>query len=300
MLRAPYGLPMKITAEQYRANPICQLSAYNYKVNAKVGSTRATQRYLLAVLDTGAGPNLIREGCCSRDALESLDDSREIVNLSSATNHRLDVLGITTLTVTLGDYTARVPFVVVRNLGADILLGCTFIDRHVEGIFPTKRNARLANGCVIPIIRRRALEPVVEQLPEKKILGKRSLSGFNAIRLTEPITIPPHAQTYARVTCNHQGLRLVEMRQELWDKKRVAVASGVSKVKPNVPFLVQIANFSNKAVRLFANERVGISHPVPIPAQKKKSRLLWMKKVNQMVDLILRNWPGHSAKYGTK
>ena len=73
-----------------------------------------------------------------------------------------------------------------------------------------------------------------------------------------------------RVTCNHQGLRLVEMRQELWDKKRVAVASGVSKVKPNVPFLVQIANFSNKAVRLFANERVGISHPVPIPASEKE------------------------------
>ena len=212
MLRAPYGLPMKITAEQYRANPICQLSAYNYKVNAKVGSTRATQRYLLAVLDTGAGPNLIREGCCPRDALESLDDSREIVNLSSATNHRLDVLGITTLTVTLGDYTARVPFVVVRNLGADILLGCTFIDRHVEGIFPTKRNARLANGCVIPIIRRRALEPVVEQLPEKKILGKRSLSGFNAIRLTEPITIPPHAQTYARVTV--QSSRVAISRNE--------------------------------------------------------------------------------------
>ena len=66
----PWGLPKKMTLKEYRANPVCHLSAFNYKVNAKVGATRADQKYVLSVLDTGAGPNLIREGCCPPAALE--------------------------------------------------------------------------------------------------------------------------------------------------------------------------------------------------------------------------------------
>ena len=42
--------------------------------------------------------------------------SREIFNLTNASSHRLNTLGLVTFTVTLGDYKFRVQFAVVLNL----------------------------------------------------------------------------------------------------------------------------------------------------------------------------------------
>ena len=56
----PFGLTNHVTLEEYRANPVCTLSAYKYKVYAKVCMTSLDQKYVLSVLDTGAGPNFIR------------------------------------------------------------------------------------------------------------------------------------------------------------------------------------------------------------------------------------------------
>ena len=52
----PWGLPKKMTLKKYRANPVCHLSAFNYKVKAKVGATRADQKYVLSVVNTSRRP----------------------------------------------------------------------------------------------------------------------------------------------------------------------------------------------------------------------------------------------------
>ena len=61
-----------MTTEEYCSDPICYLSLFNYKVNALVGANRADQKHVLTVLDTGAGPNLIREGCCPQESLTKM------------------------------------------------------------------------------------------------------------------------------------------------------------------------------------------------------------------------------------
>ena len=106
-----------MTFDIYQANPVCLLSPYNYKVEALIGRTRTLQSSYLTVLDTGAGPNLIRSDCLDTEALATVDTSPDIVNLASATKHRLDTLGIVTLTVTVAGFTSRQPFVVVKELG---------------------------------------------------------------------------------------------------------------------------------------------------------------------------------------
>ena len=111
------------------------------------------------MLDTDTGPNFIREGCCPPEALARIDKTREFVKLASATQHRLHVLRIVMLTVTIGTYSARFPFVGVRNLGDYILLGCAFQDRHVENIRCRRRDVIMANGDVVPIIIRQAMAP---------------------------------------------------------------------------------------------------------------------------------------------
>ena len=80
---------------------VCFLSPHNYKVEARIGVNSSAQHELLTVLDTGAGPNLIRATVLPQRLLQSLD-SRGVVRLASASKHRLDVLVVTQLVVTVG------------------------------------------------------------------------------------------------------------------------------------------------------------------------------------------------------
>jgi len=54
----PFGLPPKVSLSEYRNDPICKLSGLNYKVEAEVKLSADTWLQALAVVDTGAGPNL--------------------------------------------------------------------------------------------------------------------------------------------------------------------------------------------------------------------------------------------------
>eukprot|EP00171_Calliarthron_tuberculosum_P018462 IDg18462t1 len=57
---AAYGLSQGRSLSSCRADPVCHLSFFNYRLEAQVGSTKETQQNLLTVLDTGDGHNLIR------------------------------------------------------------------------------------------------------------------------------------------------------------------------------------------------------------------------------------------------
>ena len=112
--------------------------------------------------------------------------------------------------------------------------------------------------------------PIEQELPEKKILSKKSLSEFDAVKVMRTVELEPGSEQLVPVTCNHQGLRIIESLQKIWDKKKVIVASGVARVRPLCPFEVKIANFSRHRITLYANKNVGTSHSVPIPATEEE------------------------------
>ena len=125
----PYGIPRGVSFEDYKEDPICKLSLYNYKVEASVGTSTNSLTPVLSVFDTGAGPNIIRADILPDEVLSSLQTSREIANLSSASQHKLDTLGIAYLYINVSGYICRQPFVVAKQLSADMLLGTTFTDK---------------------------------------------------------------------------------------------------------------------------------------------------------------------------
>ena len=155
VLSRPYRLPKSVKMCDYMGECVCFLSPHKYKVEVRIGVNSSVQHELLTVLDTGAGPNLIRAAVLPQRLLQSLD-SRGVVRLASASKHRLDVLGVTQLVVTVGSLVTRQPFVVIRNLGTDALLGCTLADKHIESIRCRKRAVELYNRDVIPIVHRSA------------------------------------------------------------------------------------------------------------------------------------------------
>eukprot|EP00171_Calliarthron_tuberculosum_P017931 IDg17931t1 len=177
----PFGLPSCMDLDDYRDDPVCYLSQFNYKLEARVGPSVQDQQCLLTVLDTGAGPNLIRADLLPQRLLDELDRSQEVINLASASKHRLDVLGITQLTVTIASYTARMPFVGVRQLGTDVILGCHFIDKAVDSIQIRHRRIALTNGSHAPIIRRRAVAPSTRSSAKSKAITRRATRPNNII-----------------------------------------------------------------------------------------------------------------------
>ena len=109
---------------------------------------------MLTILDTGAGPNLIRKDELDGD-LTDLVKKKSTPELYDAKKNPLEVTGTIDLTVQLGTRTLVTPFLVVPKLAVPALLGADFCDEHVEAIRPRRRIVELDDGTTIPIVRRR-------------------------------------------------------------------------------------------------------------------------------------------------
>eukprot|EP00171_Calliarthron_tuberculosum_P023407 IDg23407t1 len=260
----PFGLTKGLSIGQYRADPICHLSLFNYKISAKIGPGLSDLREILTIIDTGAGPNLIRADLLPPPVLKTIDTKREIVNLASASNHRIDVLGIVKLTTCIADQVTRHPFVVARNLGADAILGTQFIDSAVEDIKVHKRAVLLTNGTMVPIIRRRAVSPVTQSLPEPKPPSSRAMAAITAVRCAKKFQLDPGCEHLVPVIATQKGLRLVEARPEVFAKYHISMANGLADIRPDVPFFVKVANFSDKTVTLPKGMRIGQAIKAPM------------------------------------
>ena len=117
---------------------ICFFKNHNYKVTATVGKRRALMRVITPVQDSGAGPNLIHLRCVAEPWLAAIKSARSLP-LIDASNRSMKALGELKLHAQIGEFCARVPFLVVTNLAVDCILGTTFLDRHVKEILPPQR-----------------------------------------------------------------------------------------------------------------------------------------------------------------
>ena len=216
----------------------------------------------LTVLDTGAGPNLIRAEELPREFVEKARISKEIVNLRSATSHVLGILEILSLTIKVGDKTARQSFVVARNLVADVILGCNFIDAYVDSIQVRKSRVNLVSGTRLPIQRRPASLPSAELSKENLAILPRS-PRTNHVRVSKKITLEPQAETVASVTTGFNGTILIRSRDQLYLQRRIAVTNAVIYVKPDQRFLIKVANFSNTQQSMCKYMILGIALPFP-------------------------------------
>ena len=256
----PFGLPKKRTVEDYRRDPVCALSARNYRLNVAIGASSTRFYRALSVLDTGAGPNVVRASCVPEEARKTIDKEREVVNLTSASRDPLKVLGIVHLHVKVGDYTCRQPFVVVEDLSAEVLLGTTFIDAHVEVIWVRRRCCILRDRSTIYLARRSstAFPP-----DEPKEVTPPPRAPDLKVRIARPAILAPRSETHVTVTMTQSGRYMLEPNDQLFARKSVALAHGVQDAQANRPFIVRMANFSERKVVLPKNQVVGTGAQSP-------------------------------------
>jgi hypothetical protein len=168
------------------------LTASNYKVSASVGSGDQMTSTACCVLDTGSGLNLIRKSCVPA-GVQQQTIPKGLLTIVAANKSRAPVDGMVRMVVKIGDVAQVETMLVTEHLPVDLILGTSWIDQHVEAIWPQRRVVTLVTGTCVAIECRDATK--------------------KPIRLAEPVVVPPMAEASIRVRCDWRGLALVESRQ---------------------------------------------------------------------------------------
>ena len=204
---------------------------------------------------------------------------REIINLRSASQHRLETLGIVTLTVKIADMTIRTPFFIVRQLGADMILGTTFIDAHCEILWIRKHPLLLGNGIWESVQKCAAISPSIIGTREPTQV-KPPRPREELVQVAARITLQPRSETVVKAVTVVTGEKILSSRDKLYQKRQVAMTDGIVKVQTHLPFLAKVlANFSDEPVQLKKNQLLGTYNPAPdsvlsVPKHEERREIL--------------------------
>jgi len=223
------------------------MGLHNYRVMACLGTDKGALQASPTVVDTGAGPSLIR-----RDALAPAcrahvtpQPAAATLRLRDANNRRLVTSGHIVLWVQAGARLVSHGFLVVDDLSVDVILGCDFIDDHAHAILPPDQQSRWRDGSATAILR----GPLDD--------GDRTMGVSRVLRATSKTLLPAMAATVVWVRTQWGGLGQVFSETRLFSSFGVTVANGVHDVLPGVSFPVLVTNFGRSAVVLRAKANVG-------------------------------------------
>ena len=131
----------------------------------------------------------------------------------------MKALGEIPLFVRIGEFVARVPFLVVPGLAVDCILGTTFLDRHVKAILPPQWKVILHDALPVALVgttpsrheRKMASRSTAQQLPpsdrpERRQVAFPANTPSRKIRLVRGVTIPPMTQALVRAATPVGGL----------------------------------------------------------------------------------------------
>jgi len=130
-------------------------SLHNYRIVASLGLDKLPRVAFGVIVDTRAGPNLVRRNALSFEWLRQVVTSKEEeqLRLRDANNERLRTGGCITLWLQTGARIVPVPFLFVEDLSVSVILGCTFIDGNAHAILLQDRFIRWTDGSVTAILR---------------------------------------------------------------------------------------------------------------------------------------------------
>jgi len=145
-----------------------------------------------------------------------------------------------TLRLRSGGFAANVDFVVVQRLAVPVLFDTSFVNRHVEALYPRRQRVRWSTDASVPIL----------SCTARGKRERRRSSRDATVRLAERRELPPRTRTAMLVTADLAGKALVAPYNCLHQHHRFQTACGLAVVVPWKRFSVEVANLSDKPVRL--------------------------------------------------
>jgi len=221
----------------------------NYQVSVMIGADVWKMTPFTAVLDTGAGPNLIRT-----DALPDDWQQRDII-VPDASHRRIrnadGRVGGSIATVELfclvGTLECRTQFIVVDNLAVPVILGVSFIDRYVANIQVGKGLIEFTSGDRAVLHRRK---PVRED-------------EDTVIKVARAISLPPMSETNVLVNTRAEGTCLLKpvSLDPMGTHKRYALSNGIADIRSHQPFIVRVVNYGDSRLQLPKGTIIGHASP---------------------------------------
>ena len=264
MTRNPIAIlrkPQSARSEVGKMNAIFPLKSRNYKVSASVGVNTAVISPVRAILDTGAGPNLIRATVLPEDWERYRVFGAPTLNIVGAGGRRLRQSGTVTLHVEIGGIKLRARFLVMETLAAECILGCQFINRHVSAILPKEKHVRLSDGSLIPILR--DSDPLTPPSSQEKSPAEPLVS--TKVRIAKFTTVPRRSESHVWVNCQSPGLRFLQSQLKSSEVTGISMANGIADILPLQPFRVRVLNTSNQD-RVLPKGMV-LGHALPHPKE---------------------------------
>jgi Retroviral aspartyl protease len=218
---------------------IFPLKSRNYKVSAAVGVSTAVLYPVRAILDTGAGPNLIRANILPDDWERHRVLGEPTLIIVGAGGRRLRQKGTVTMIVELGRLQIKSRFFVTEGLAADCILGCLFINKHVTAILPKEKKVRLSDASVIPSLRDSdPLQPRLEKEP-------RMESPSTKIRVVKFTTVPSMSESLVWVQ-RSSGTPVPAISGQT--PRRIGYLHGewLADILPLQPFPIKVLNTSTR------------------------------------------------------
>jgi len=222
-------------------------SLHNYGIVASLGLDKLSLVAVRVVVDTGAGPNLVRRSALAPDWLRQVVtcNEEERIRLRDTNNARLRTSGTVTLWLLTGARIVPVTFLVVDDLSGPVILCCTFIDDNAHAILPQDRSIRWMDGSVTAILR----GPLDD--------GDRSMGVSCVLRSTCTTRLPPSAASVVWVRSLWGGLGQVFGASRLFTTHGITIANGVHYIVPGLSFPVIVTKFGTREVVLRQRANVG-------------------------------------------
>ena len=163
-------------------------------------------KHVFSVIDTAAGPHLISRQLLSEEHLSKLQTDRDLVNLVDANGQPLILQGAIPIPIIIGNYRVRLNFIVVKQLSADMILECDFLDHHTESIGTKSKTLSLSDGSRVPIYRRPGGKTEENFKPKRSLnRPKRRCIPFKRVRVAQRIVLAPQTETVVLARCDEAG-----------------------------------------------------------------------------------------------
>ena len=240
----------------------------HYKVVSLIGISRVLMHTVDAVVDTGAGPNLVRESLLPSNWRCYASRETKVPPIRDANDRNLKIEGVVRLYVDVGGLKARLRFLVCKDLAVKVILGCDFIHKHVQAILPQRMQIVLKDGGSVAIGHKSSKKVNLvrkdprEKLPtRRKKLKRRDRGGV--IRLRRKVQLPAFSAQMVKVGTVASGLHNALPSAELMRKHKVSIPYGIIDPKEGTDFVMTLANFSRKKITLRKGTIVGIARERP-------------------------------------
>lgn len=125
-LKKPYGFKGTLLVLRKR----------NFALDASIRLDKEDPSRLTAVLDTGAGPSVVREDVLPEGWRQFASKAPRHTHVCDASGQLLKGRGIVELSVIVEGKAMQYEFLVVKSLSVPLILGMDFQKEHVKAIYP--------------------------------------------------------------------------------------------------------------------------------------------------------------------